>query len=836
MKRRDNVTIILTLLFFVICSFLTVGYAFSDKILDLDGVVTVYETGELKIVSVELDTAEENTLPSNSGRGMILDESGNIALDYNFTVSRSEKTYYATYLITIENSSYETYNFTGFVIDPIINISGATENQAGARVTFEYVNTAASDLDLQENNVINPKETRHLAIKLSIYVASQTSNTTIGISGGADIATSTDNTGKFYGTVKTNKIDLQNNTIDCFTFEVLNTYTQAKTFSISSGNSNFIFVNRDGNSLESFSINAPSEDDPNNNTKEYEACVIASDTAIFENTFQSTSVILEANEISSFIIGNLDISVNLSEEKDEEKVEIGNVTFEPVQYDTSTGSLITKASWSRLDTGGTSVGNYFIQLYDSDSSSLIDTFTVPGDAVIGNYTLTLDSSFLSSNKTNMVTNNHSYYIKVYGVDEAGNSGLSDCSSDNKYCLASPSTSLKYEFDLNLSDSNNLVSLSNGSKSAKIYLNAEFTDTLSVSGNNVTLGSSVTVTMAGQTFTNGTEYFFGLNSGTSQEGTLTIYSNVITNDISVVATTTTIPCLVEGTKIRLANGTVKNIEDIKYDDLILALSHDTGEVVYEYPIWIEAAGQAEEYQITTFSDGSILKTVGSHGVYNVDLNEYVSVIDREKFDIGTRVIKINDNNEKEVVTVVNIEKIEEPVKYYHVSSTYYHNVIAENILTTDAILVVSNMFTFDDNLAWTEERENFINNNQLFVYEDWAHVFPEHIFKGFRMAEAMILQHKGLLDISIFDRVLNGRMVMPPTTDNGKFKWMVTTSDNVGTPESKFYEANSYYTLPEPIPVEGKTFKGWHNYGDNKYYMPGDQVEIIYSMYFNAEWK
>ena len=78
--------------------------------------------------------------------------------------------------------------------------------------------------------------------------------------------------------------------------------------------------------------------------------------------------------------------------------------------------------------------------------------------------------------------------------------------------------------------------------------------------------------------------------------------------------------------------------------------------------------------------------------------------------------------------------------------------------------------------------------------------------------------------------------MPPTTDNGKFKWMVTTSDNVGTPESKFYEANSYYTLPEPIPVEGKTFKGWHNYGDNKYYMPGDQVEIIYSMYFNAEWK
>lgn len=836
MKRRDNSIIILTLLFFIICSFLTIGYAFSDKILDLGGVVTIYESGKLKIVSVELDTTAENTLPANSGQGMILDESGNIALDYNFTVSKAENTYYATYIITIENSSYQAYHFNGFIIDPVINISGATSSQAGAKVTYEYVNTAASDLDLQENNIINPKETRHLAVKLSIYVASKVNNTNIGVSGGADIATSTDNSGKFYGNVKTNTIDLQNNNIDCFTFEVLNTYNQAKTFSISSGNSNFVFVNSDGSELNDFSINAPSEEDPENNTKEYEACVVISSTAIFENTSQSTSVILESNEISPYSIGNLKISVNLSEEKDEAKVEIGDVTFEPVQYDTSTGSLITKASWSRLDTGGTSVNNYFIQLYDSNDSTLIDTFTVPGDAAISNYTLTLDSSFLSNNKTNMVTNNHNYYIKVYGVDEAGNSGLSDCSSSNNYCFASPETSLKYEFDLNLSDSNKRVALSDGTTSAKIYLNAEFTDTLIASGNNVTLGSSVTVTMAGQEFTNGTEYYFGLNSGTSEQGTLTIYSNVITNDVSVVAKTSTTSCLVEGTKIRLANGKVKNIEDIKYDDLLIAVSHDTGEVVYEYPIWIEETGEAEEYQITTFSDGSILKTVGSHGVYNVDLKEYVSVIDREKFDIGTRVIKINNDNQKEIVTVVNIEEIEKPIKYYHVSSTYYHNVIAENILTTDAILVVSNMFKFNDNLAWTEERANFINNNQLFVYEDWAHIFPEHIFKGFRMAEAMILQQKGLLDISIFDRVLNGRMIIPPTTDSGKYKWMVTTSDNISTSESKFYEANSYYILPEPIPVEGKVFKGWHNYGDNKYYMPGDKVEIIYSMYFNAEWE
>ena len=69
MKRRDNVTIILTLLFFVICSFLTVGYAFSDKILDLDGVV--FDSENLYRVYTEMydvDVKKGNNIINNSER------------------------------------------------------------------------------------------------------------------------------------------------------------------------------------------------------------------------------------------------------------------------------------------------------------------------------------------------------------------------------------------------------------------------------------------------------------------------------------------------------------------------------------------------------------------------------------------------------------------------------------------------------------------------------------------------------------------------------------------------------------------------------------------------
>ena len=493
-----------------------------------------------------------------------------------------------------------------------------------------------------------------------------------------------------------------------------------------------------------------------------------------------------------------------------------------------------------------------MQLYDSNVSSTnpVYTFTVPGDAAIDNYTFDLNSSNYL-NQTNMVNNNHNYFIKVYGVDAAGNSGLSDCSSgtSNDFCVASSSISLKYRFTITVSSTQNRVSFVNNSTT--VYLNKSFQDELQVTANDYTLDSSVTVTMGSgtnqKTLVSGTDYTFGLNPGSNTRGTLVINTNVITDDVTVAASSTySNTCLVEGTKIRLANGEEKNIEDIKYNDLIIAINHNTGKVVYEYPIWIEKKGVTDKYQIATFSDGSILKTVGTHGIFSVDSSEYVSVLDRKKFHVGTRVVKINSKNQKEIVKVTKIDTKYEKVNYYHVSSTYYHNVIANNLVTTDAMLVVSNMFKLNKDLIWTSERKKFLNKRDLFNYEDWKMVFPEHIFKGFRMAEAKILYNKGLLDINSFDVILNRKIVGPLKTKSGKYKWFVMTSDEFNKikkvynplkyPKDNYYEANSYYTLPNPVKVKGKKFKGWYNTANDRYYKPGDKVEIIYSMYFDAIWE
>lgn len=836
MKKNNDkkIFVLLTFFFCLIIALMTFGFAFSDKILTIGGGITTRKVGKLKITDISVDSSGRNTLPANSGQGLYLDNNGNIALDYSFTVSSEQVTYYATYLVTLDNGSIDDYTFTGFNIAPEVTISGASDDEAGAFITHTFVTTTNSDLAI--GDVIASDEVRKFAVELEIRVESSRPNTTIGVGGEATVGSEVYETGQFYGTLLTSSVDLKNQDLDCFDFEILNTYKSAKTFTVTSGNSNFQLVDSNENALSSFTIQAPDENDPESNVEQYNVCIKKSDGAIFTEDTTTASIIVEASGMNPTSIGTLNIAVPISQVQDTTPVSIGNVSFEKIQYDTSNNSLKTKVSWERLDSGGTDVDNYYIALFDSaNTSTPLKTVELSGNTPTTGYEFVLDNAFLTENKSSLQNANKTFFVKVYGKDHAQNSGLEYCNSSNSYCVSSSAISLVYEYNLTLTSNNNNVALVvNGNKvtSTKIYYKAEFSSTITVTAKNYKLDGTITVSPTSGTYTNGTEYFFGLQSGSTTTANFTIYAGNIESNISVSTSTTADDqtCLVEGTMIRLADGTSKKIEDIRYEDLLIAISHQTGQVIEEYPIWIEQAGDIDEYQINTFSDGSVLKTVGTHGVYSADAKRYVSVKDRENFHVGTRVIKVNDNNEIEIVTVKKIEEIHSPVKYYHVSSTFYHNVIADNILTTDAILVVSNMFTFDDNLKWTSEREEFLAKGDVFHYEDWAHVFPEHIFKGFRMREAMILQHKGLLDISLFDRVLNRKIVMPPINNEGKLMWMVSTSDDL---PGEYYVANSFYTLPEPKEVEGKTFKGWYNNGDDKIYMPGDQVEIIYSMHFVA---
>ena len=373
-----------------------------------------------------------------------------------------------------------------------------------------------------------------------------------------------------------------------------------------------------------------------------------------------------------------------------------------------------------------------------------------------------------------------------------------------------------------------IDISNGSYSGPTTVdrNQALTGATINANNNYDRPSSVTVTMGGQSTTS-----FSYDSSSGAFSMTKVTGNVV-----ITGTCNYNWCLAEGTKILLANGKYKNIEDINYKDLLSVWSYDTGSIDYEYPIWIEKKKESKTYRISTFSDGTTLKTIGYHGIFSVDLNRFVSVDNPEEFYVGTKVYKVENNKLKEV-TVTNIEIKEEPINHYHVVSNRYYNIIANNLLTTDGTVILSNLYGFDKNVTWPAIKDVLLSDrNNLYRYEELQDALPKYMFIGMRAEEGKILSNYGL-SLDMFKGYLKenqskeGKYLDVDRNSNNKRLFMVTTSNDKVTNKNRnkyLKEENSYYTLPKNLKV-----KCYLNSIDKKCYSPGERVQVTTPIHFIA---
>ncbi len=360
---------------------------------------------------------------------------------------------------------------------------------------------------------------------------------------------------------------------------------------------------------------------------------------------------------------------------------------------------------------------------------------------------------------------------------------------------------------NFTHSNNATTVNHGDS---------FTTNISASGVNQVTG--ITVTMGG----------VDISSSAVNNNSVTI--NSVTGNIRITVTTQT--CLVEGTRITLYDGSTKNIEDIRYNDLLKVWNHDLGQYGYEYAGWVEQQGTANGYTKVTFSDGTILKVVGGHSLFSKRLNKYVDITSGE-LSIGDEVVTLS--NGIGYVSITNIETVNEEVKYYHVISTRYFNLIANNILTTYEIFDnISNFMDFGENLKWQNTE---IVRSDMYTYDDFTYL-PRYIYKAFRLEETKYLVNSGLVSPDEFTYLFTqyltdgNKMLMPPTNNNETRLWMVTTSDDTDLSNTTHQlEEGTIYTVPTPNNEEG--FVNWYNSSDNKYYNPGDTIEVYGGMHLTA---
>lgn len=779
MIKKHN--IIIYLLVLVIISIMSIGYAYYGQLLDFSGLVSLAPDGKFRIDNVML-TDSSNVI--SSATPIFTDSS----VEFNLVFGGTNEEYYAIYTADLINESSYNYTYNSFNFTPTVTASGGGTGQLSLDVT-----------NISDGDIISSGETRTITLKLTLTVSDP--DQSYDASGKTDVILDQNEKGSILASVSPLSIDLTgSNELALVNLEVINTYSRTVTFNLKSSNSNFSLVNSDGSELESFNILS-------NSTDTYQVYLKKTDGSVFYNTTDSTILVLQCNSIGNVNTDKITISVDISEAPDTEIPEIGEISF---TINNTEGQA--DLTWSRLDSGGTSITGYTILLYNSSDDTLVNTYNTGSD--LTSYSLT-------------GLTEGSYYVKIYGTDQAGNNGsdyVSSATTSTTYCRKSSNVDLKWVFSV----TNNLTNMtSSGATTAN--LGSTYTATLSTTGF-YTLPTTITVSMNGVTLTSNTDYTYS-----SSTGELSIPN--VNGDIVVTGSASGV-CLIEGTKISLADGSTKDIEDIGYDDLLLVWSYDEGRMVYEYPIWIEKQHKTQMYQLTKFASGDELKTIGYHGIYNMDLDRFVSVDNREEFDVGTNVAIMNNDKTGFISTrVVSIEYVYEEANYYHVVSTMYYNVIANNILTTDGTVILSNLYGFDDNIMWINRDKVISDENNIYDYSEFSDMMPYYMFSGLRAGEGKYLANLGYLSKDMFRYYLlhnqmNDDMLLPPIINsNGVRQWMVKTSQDV----EQLIDEGSYYQLGYPNEKISQ-FLYWYDTSTGKKYNPTDRVRIWHGTYFEAIYK
>ena len=179
------------------------------------------------------------------------------------------------------------------------------------------------------------------------------------------------------------------------------------------------------------------------------------------------------------------------------------------------------------------------------------------------------------------------------------------------------------------------------------------------------------------------------------------------------------CLAEGTDITLSDMSKKKVENITYDDELLVWDFDNGCFAKAKPLWIMKAQATEEYNLIKFDDGTELKTVIDHRIFNIEKQKFTYTMDEEETPIGTSVFKEDGS----VAKIVERSVVKEKVNYYNIITDYHMNLFANGLLTS---LRLNNLYKI--------ENMKFVKDDRKLTPREEFEGIPDKYFYGLRLAE------------------------------------------------------------------------------------------------------
>jgi len=167
----------------------------------------------------------------------------------------------------------------------------------------------------------------------------------------------------------------------------------------------------------------------------------------------------------------------------------------------------------------------------------------------------------------------------------------------------------------------------------------------------------------------------------------VNSIIISNITSNVTIKAEASCLTGDTLITLSDGSHKRIDSITLGDKVLSIDPETLELVEDEITYCDSDCNKthNEYDIWTFENNYVVKTVHRHRLYNCESEAFVNM---DEWSIGDHT-RTMDGKE---IALIEHQHIKELVNHYTLFTKKYNNYFANSILTGNKY---SKELTFED---------------------------------------------------------------------------------------------------------------------------------------------
>lgn len=360
-----------------------------------------------------------------------------------------------------------------------------------------------------------------------------------------------------------------------------------------------------------------------------------------------------------YAAGQLDIALTLAKQTFTVTKNGTNCTIDgaaSVEYGASWSGMVAPAAGFTVASdkvtpvvtiGGTPYTEFTYAAGAPSATGTTYTLTIPANVITGNAIIAIEAAGQKLAAPQNVTVDGT----TASWDEVENATSYELFSDGTSIgTYAPPTGYTVTFASNFSFSN----ASGYSRSATIVTNTGEQAKLSQASTKGLVWSGViSLTASGiNDYVNDIDY---TESGTQKtwdgSGTLTLAGDIIINSASF-------QCLTGDMLITLADGSQKRIDQLTLDDKVLSWNPDTMQLEADEITYTDSAENKKhtEYDIWTFSDGTVVKTVHRHRLYNVERQAMVYI---DEWRIGEHAINIHG----ERIELVGHENVKEEVRHY-----------------------------------------------------------------------------------------------------------------------------------------------------------------------------